>query len=52
MDLLQFSLGTQEKLMKARDERIGLMNEILGAIRMIKVSSIWYFDVANFSLLS
>ncbi|KAJ6516269.1 multidrug resistance-associated ABC transporter [Mycena sanguinolenta] len=29
-------VGTQEKLMKARDERIGLMNEILGAIRMIK----------------
>ncbi|KAF7354869.1 Multidrug resistance-associated ABC transporter [Mycena sanguinolenta] len=29
-------LGSQEKLMKARDERIGLMNEILGAIRMIK----------------
>ncbi|KAJ7265915.1 P-loop containing nucleoside triphosphate hydrolase protein [Mycena haematopus] len=28
--------GAQEKLMKARDERIGLMNEILGAIRMIK----------------
>ncbi|KAJ7896009.1 multidrug resistance-associated ABC transporter [Mycena olivaceomarginata] len=28
--------GTQKKLMKARDERIGLMNEILGAIRMIK----------------
>ncbi|KAF8211647.1 ATP-binding cassette transporter [Mycena galopus ATCC 62051] len=28
--------GTQAKLMKARDERIGLMNEMLGAIRMIK----------------
>ncbi|KAK7061300.1 multidrug resistance-associated ABC transporter [Favolaschia claudopus] len=26
----------QDKLLKARDERMGLMNEVLGAIRMIK----------------
>ncbi|KAJ7666515.1 P-loop containing nucleoside triphosphate hydrolase protein [Mycena rosella] len=30
------SSRTQEKLMKARDERISLMNEVLGGIRMIK----------------
>jgi hypothetical protein len=30
-------VGTQENLMKARDERVALMNEILGAIRMLKV---------------
>ncbi|KAJ3534233.1 hypothetical protein NMY22_g7010 [Coprinellus aureogranulatus] len=29
-------VGTQENLMKARDERVALMNEILGAIRMLK----------------
>ncbi|KIP06804.1 hypothetical protein PHLGIDRAFT_106557 [Phlebiopsis gigantea 11061_1 CR5-6] len=29
-------VGTEEKLMKARDERVGLMNEILGGIRMLK----------------
>ncbi|KAJ7641019.1 multidrug resistance-associated ABC transporter [Roridomyces roridus] len=28
--------GTQERLMKARDERVALMNEVLGAIRMLK----------------
>lgn len=28
----------QDSLMKARDERVSLMNEILGAIRMLKVS--------------
>ncbi|KAJ7499425.1 multidrug resistance-associated ABC transporter [Mycena latifolia] len=28
--------GAQQQLMKARDERIGLMNEVLGGIRMIK----------------
>ena len=27
----------QDNLMKARDERVALMNEILGAIRMLKV---------------
>jgi hypothetical protein len=32
-------VGAQENLMKARDERIALMNEILGAIRMLKVLS-------------
>lgn len=31
-------IGAQENLMKARDERVALMNEILGAIRMLKVS--------------
>ena len=30
----------QENLMKARDERVALMNEVLGAIRMLKVSVI------------
>ncbi|KAH9976210.1 ATP-binding cassette transporter [Lactifluus volemus] len=29
-------VGAQDRLMKARDERIALMNEILGAIRMLK----------------
>ncbi|KAF9459133.1 multidrug resistance-associated ABC transporter [Collybia nuda] len=29
-------IGAQEKLMKARDERVSLMNEILGGIRMLK----------------
>ncbi|KAJ3746747.1 multidrug resistance-associated ABC transporter [Lentinula detonsa] len=29
-------VGAQENLMKARDERIALMNEILGGIRMLK----------------
>jgi len=31
-------VAAQDNLMKARDERISLMNEILGAIRMVKVS--------------
>lgn len=30
-------VGAQDNLMKARDERIALMNEILGGIRMLKV---------------
>jgi ABC-type multidrug transport system fused ATPase/permease subunit len=30
-------VGAQENLMKAKDERVALMNEILGAIRMLKV---------------
>ena len=30
-------VGAQENLMKARDERVALMNEILGGIRMLKV---------------
>ncbi|KAI0720942.1 ATP-binding cassette transporter [Cerioporus squamosus] len=29
-------VGTQTNLMKARDERVSLMNEVLGAIRMLK----------------
>ena len=29
-------MSAQERLMKARDSRIGLMNEVLGGIRMIK----------------
>ncbi|PCH35119.1 multidrug resistance-associated ABC transporter [Wolfiporia cocos MD-104 SS10] len=29
-------VGAQDNLMKARDERVGLMNEILGGIRMLK----------------
>jgi hypothetical protein len=33
-------VGAQDSLMKARDERIALMNEILGAIRMLKVSTL------------
>jgi hypothetical protein len=34
-------VGAQENLMKARDERVALMNEILGAIRMLKVLSVF-----------
>jgi hypothetical protein len=30
-------VSAQDNLMKARDELIALMNEILGAIRMLKV---------------
>ena len=33
-------VGAQDNLMKARDERVALMNEILGAIRMLKVLTI------------
>jgi hypothetical protein len=33
----------QENLMRARDERIALMNEILGAIRMVKVGSSFFY---------
>ena len=29
-------VNAQDNLMKARDERVSLMNEVLGAIRMIK----------------
>jgi ABC-type multidrug transport system fused ATPase/permease subunit len=39
-------VGAQENLMKAKDERVALMNEILGAIRMLKVlnfsSTTWF----------
>jgi hypothetical protein len=31
-----FVVKTQDELMKARDERTATMNEVLGAIRMIK----------------
>jgi len=30
-------VDAQENIMKARDERVALMNEILGGIRMLKV---------------
>ena len=30
-------VGAQDNLMKSRDERIALMNEVLGGIRMLKV---------------
>lgn len=30
-------VGAQDNLMKARDERVALMNEVLGGIRMLKV---------------
>lgn len=33
----KFVVKVQEGLMKSRDERVALMNEVLGAIRMIKV---------------
>ena len=33
-------VGAQENLMKARDERVSLMNEILGGIRMLKVRAV------------
>ena len=35
-------VGAQENLMKARDERVALMNEILGAIRMLKVPDFFF----------
>ena len=31
-------VSAQDNLMRARDERVALMNEVLGAIRMLKVS--------------
>ncbi len=46
-------VDAQENLMKAKDERIALMNEILGAIRMLKVldfSSITWFSLLVFSV--
>lgn len=33
-------ISAQDSLMKSRDERVALMNEILGAIRMLKVSTV------------
>ena len=37
-------VGAEESLMKARDERVGLMNEILGGIRMLKVRSAKFLE--------
>ena len=31
--------------MKSRDERVALMNEILGAMRMLKVSIVVYYSL-------
>jgi hypothetical protein len=45
------SVGAQENLMKARDERIALMNEILGAIRMVKVRSSFLHTVPSVMLV-
>jgi hypothetical protein len=42
-------VGAQESLMKARDERVALMNEILGAIRMLKVLN--FLSASLFSTL-
>ena len=35
--------------MKARDERVALMNEVLGAIRMLKVRCCVFFPVRRYS---
>lgn len=46
-------VGAQENLMKAKDERVALMNEILGAIRMLKVldfSSTTWLSALNLSV--
>ena len=46
-------VGAQENLLKAKDERVALMNEILGAIRMLKVldfSSTTWFSTLNLSV--
>jgi ABC-type multidrug transport system fused ATPase/permease subunit len=40
-------VGAQENLMKARDERVALMNEILGAIRMLKVFDFFFLVILN-----
>ena len=40
-------VGAEENLMKARDERVGLMNEILGGIRMLKVRSAKFLERAG-----
>ena len=36
----KFVVVAQDNLMKARDERVALINEVLGAIRMLKVSNV------------
>jgi hypothetical protein len=38
-------VSAQDSLMKSRDERVALMNEILGAMRMLKVSTFIYHRV-------
>ena len=38
-------VSAQDSLMKSRDERVALMNEILGAIRMLKVSTFTHHRV-------
>jgi hypothetical protein len=46
-------VGAQENLMKAKDERVALTNEILEAIRMLKVldfSSTTWFSTLNLSV--
>ena len=45
-------VGAQENLMKARDERVALMNEILGAIRMLKVFNFFFLVILNADLVS
>lgn len=41
-------VAAQDNLMKARDERISLMNEVLGAIRMVKVKSSSLYNLSLF----
>ena len=45
-------VGAQENLMKARDERVALMNEILGAIRMLKVCNFFFLVILNADFVS
>jgi hypothetical protein len=40
----------QENLMKTRDERVSLMNEILGAVRMLKVLSLIFEHGSSLTL--
>ena len=42
----------QDNLMKARDERVALMNEVLGAIRMLKVGPTRPFHEAWYSYIN
>jgi hypothetical protein len=41
----------QEGLMKSRDERVALMNEVLGAIRMIKARYIIHISPLELTAL-
>jgi hypothetical protein len=43
-------VSAQDSLMKSCDERVALMDEILGAIRMLKVSSFIYHSVNFLSI--